>query len=114
MGVGFTAKIRDARLGLETLGHPNTSRNVGFVPLVNLRLEWFIVPKFSFVLDVDALVGPQGRAEDGLVAFQYYPHEYVSIKLGYRVVEGGADSSTVYTFTMIHYAVVGTTLHYDI
>ena len=32
---------------------------------------------------------------------------YLSIKMGYRMLESGADNDEVYTFSMFHFAVFG-------
>ena len=102
-GIGATAKIRDAIV--EINGVEKT--NVGFVPLINFRAEWIAKEKLSFVLKGDALASPQGRAEDVLLAAEFYPNRLVTLKLGYRILEGGADNDEVYNFSLIHYAVIG-------
>ncbi len=102
-GVGATAKIRDAEVAVNGV----TKTNVGFVPLINFRAEWFAKEKLSLVLRGDALVAPQGRAEDVLLAALFYPNRLVTLKLGYRILEGGANNDEVYNFSLIHYAVIG-------
>ena len=103
VGIGATAKIRDAVV--EVNGVEKT--NVGFVPLINFRAEWIAKEQLSLVLQGDALVAPQGRAEDVLLAAEFYPSRLVTLKLGYRVLEGGADNDEVYNFSLIHYGVLG-------
>ena len=105
-GIGATAKIRDAVI--EVNGEKKT--NVGFVPLINFRAEWIAKEKLSFVLKGDALATPQGRAEDVLLAAEFYPNRLVSLKMGYRILEGGADNDEVYNFSLVHYAVIGGTV----
>ncbi|MBK7711756.1 MAG: hypothetical protein IPJ37_13000 [Bacteroidales bacterium] len=39
-GLGFTAKIRDARIALASSGLESEKINVGFVPIINFRLLW--------------------------------------------------------------------------
>lgn len=107
LGFGFTAKIRDAAIRLEGAGRSAEKTNIGFVPLLNARLEGRLSPKFSLLLDVDALAAPQGRAEDVLVAALYRLSPGLTLKAGYRIVEGGADNAEVYNFALIHYASVG-------
>lgn len=106
-GIGFTAKIRDAAIGLEGGGLSAKKTNVGFVPLLNARVEWRFSPKFGLLLDVDALAAPQGRAEDVLLAALYRISPSLTLRAGYRFVEGGADNDEVYNFTFIHYASIG-------
>lgn len=106
-GLGFTAKIRDASISLKANSQEAEKKNTGFVPLVNFRAEWFFDDDFSLVLEGDALAAPQGRAEDVLLAIEHQLEQNVKLKLGYRILEGGADSDEVYTFALLHYAVVG-------
>ena len=103
VGVGATAKIRDAEVEVNGV----TKTNLGFVPLINFYGEWFAKEKLSLVLRGDALVSTQGRAEDVLLAAQFYPNRLVTLKLGYRILEGGANNDEVFNFSLIHYAVLG-------
>lgn len=109
-GLGLTGKIRDAYIRLDSLNRKTTRSDLGFVPLIAIRLQWMFIPGFSFLIDADWLVGPQGRAEDIVVAFQYHINKNILLKAGYRILEGGADNSKVYTFSLFHYAVLGTTI----
>ena len=106
-GLGFTAKIRDARIALSSSGLISEKTNVGFVPIINFRLLWNIDDKFGILLDGDALAAPQGRAEDVLIAATYKLSDSFGIRLGYRILEGGADNDEVYNFALFHYASVG-------
>ncbi|WPP52081.1 TonB-dependent receptor [Catalinimonas niigatensis] len=106
-GLGATAKIRDALIRIEDEEKSATKTNVGFVPLINFQLEWFAKEKLSLLLQGDALVSTQGRAEDVLLAALFYPSQNVTLKAGYRILEGGADNDEVYNFSLIHYAVIG-------
>ena len=92
-------------------GTQSAKTDFGFVPLINFNLEWFPQEKYSFQLAGDALFSPygQGRAEDVLLAFRYH-WSRSTIKAGYRILEGGADVSEVYNFTLFHYAVIGITV----
>ena len=109
LGLGFTAKIRDAAIGIEGGGKSSIKTNVGFVPLINLWVEWKFHKSLSLLLTADALGAPQGRAEDVLLALRIPVNKKILIKAGYRFVEGGANVQEVYGFTFIHYAVVGIT-----
>jgi hypothetical protein len=106
-GLGFTAKIRDAKIALSSPGLVSDKTNVGFVPIINFRLMWKIDDKFSLLLDGDALAAPQGRAEDVLIAATYQLSENIGIRAGYRILEGGADNDEVYNFALFHYASAG-------
>lgn len=106
-GIGVTGKIRDANIGLKSATQETTKDNLGFVPLINFRLFVKLVDNLGFLLTGDALAAPQGRAEDVLAALTYGISDKFKIKLGYRILEGGADNDEVYTFSLINYAVVG-------
>jgi hypothetical protein len=107
VAAGLTAKIRDAEVAIH--GASTASKtNVGFVPLVNVHVEWR--PRAGAVglmLDADALAVPQGRAEDVLLAVTWAVRDGVGLYAGYRTVEGGADDDEVYNFAWLHYAVAG-------
>lgn len=106
-GLGFTAKIRDAKIALSSPGFISEKTNVGFVPIINFRLMWKIDDKFGLLLDGDALAAPQGRAEDVLIAATYSLSENSRIRAGYRILEGGADNAEVYNFALFHFASIG-------
>ena len=106
-GLGFTAKIRDAKIALSSSGLYSEKTNVGFVPIINFRVLWKMDEKFGLLLEGDALAAPQGRAEDILIAATYKLSENISIRAGYRILEGGADNDEVYNFALFHYASVG-------
>lgn len=106
-GLGFTAKIRDAKISLSSAVAYSEKTNVGFVPIINFRLWWKVNEKFGLLLDGDALAAPQGRAEDILLAATYTLSDHFGIRAGYRILEGGADNDEVYNFALFHYASVG-------
>ncbi len=106
-GVGFTAKIRDAKISLESGDLFGEKVNVGFVPIINFRLLYKPYDKLNLLFEGDALAAPQGRAEDVFAGATYMISERFKIKAGYRLLEGGADNDEVYTFSMFHYAAIG-------
>ena len=107
IGAGLTAKLRSASISVKGSGQETEKVDLGFVPLINFRLYWAFADPFSLLFEFDALVGPQGRAEDVSLAFQYAPAEVIHFRVGYRFVEGGANVGSVYNFTMIHYLAFG-------
>jgi len=109
-GLGFTAKIRDAKISLSSPDLYSEKTNVGFVPIINFRLLWKMDDKVGLLLDGDALAAPQGRAEDVLLAATYKLSDNFRIRAGYRILEGGADNDEVYNFALFHYASVGFTI----
>ncbi len=106
-GLGFTAKIRDARIALKSNGLSSEKSNVGFVPIINFRLMWKLNDNLGLLLDGDALAAKQGRAEDVLIAATYRVNENLGLRAGYRILEGGADNDEVYGFALFHYASIG-------
>ena len=106
-GLGFTAKIRDAKIALASATLESEKTNVGFVPVINFRMLWKPYEKFGILLEGDALAAPQGRAEDVLIAATYRVSDWLGLKAGYRILEGGAENDEVYNFALFNYASVG-------
>lgn len=106
-GLGFTAKIRDAFIELKSSNLVSRKTNVGFVPIINFRLMWHPDDAFGILFEGDALAAPQGRAEDVIAAATYKVNDKLTLKAGYRLLEGGADNDEVYSFAMFHYATAG-------
>jgi len=106
-GLGFTAKIRDALISLANDDVKAEKKNVGFVPIINFELDWKMNGKLWLILEGDALAAPQGRAEDIALNLEYHPNKRIGFKIGYRLLEGGADNDEVYTFSLFHYAFLG-------
>jgi len=109
-GLGFTGKIRDAEIKIESDELSSSKTNVGFVPLLNFRVRYDATDRLALSLEGDALAAPQGRAEDVMLAAHYRLNDMVELRGGYRFVEGGADNDEVYNFAYLSYAVIGVTL----
>lgn len=105
--IGFTAKIRDAAIRIESELRSSEKTNTGFVPLINFAINWAFNSQFGLLIEGDALAAPQGRAEDVLLAPYADVSDRLRLRIGYRVLEGGADNDEVYTFALMHYASVG-------
>lgn len=112
LGIGFTAKIRDAEISVRGDGQEAKKTNVGFVPILHFRMLWNFHDKLGLLVDGDALAAPQGRAEDVLAALQYQVSDRIGLKLGYRILEGGADNDEVYNFSLFNYAVIGAIINF--
>ncbi|MBU1821446.1 MAG: hypothetical protein KKG00_08040 [Bacteroidetes bacterium] len=110
LGVGFMGKIRDAWVRLISPTQDTYFDNVGFVPLLNILAEYRPTDRWRVLLEVDALAGGPGRAEDVFLGVGYMLAPGLGLRAGYRVVEGGADVASVYNFTWINYASVGATV----
>jgi hypothetical protein len=108
-GIGITSKIRDASIRIDNGVNSSEKANTGFVPLINFAIDWRLGSQLGLIMEGDALAAPQGRAEDVLLAFYTAPTDKLRLRLGYRVLEGGADNDEVYTFALVHYLSVGAT-----
>ncbi len=107
LGIGLTAKIRDAEVSLKQNSRTVTDKNTGLVPLINFQLQWCFAQELSLLLEGDALGAPQGYAVDVTTALQWHATENLALRLGYRILDGGADNDNVYVFSRFHYATVG-------
>ncbi len=104
--VGFTGKIRDAKVAVEQDGRKGELTNLGFVPLLFLALDWEFADRFHVLVDFNGLAGGPGRAFDVSAKIAWDVTEDLGVSLGYRTVEGGADVAPVYNFAWLHYGVV--------
>jgi len=109
---GFTAKIRDAKIELAQGANSAVKDDLGFVPLLHLAGEWRFGSGWQAILDLDALAGGPGRAEDLAVKLSRDLGERIRLAVGYRLIEGGADVDEVYTFAWLHYAVASLRLDF--
>ena len=104
--VGFTAKVRDAKIELRQGDTSSMDSDVGFVPLLHLAADWRIADRWHLLLDLDALAGGPGRAEDLGLKVAFDINEQWTVTAGYRTVEGGADTDEVYNFAWFNAFVV--------
>jgi hypothetical protein len=109
LALGATAKIRDAGVALQGARFAEKT-DVGFVPLLSFRLAWRLAGPLALALDGDALAAPQGRAEDVQLALEARIREDVDVRVGYRILEGGADNDEVYNFALVHFVGLGLTV----
>lgn len=113
LGVGLTAKIRDADVRLTSDTQDTHFSNVGFVPLLNIFSVYRLSDRWRLMLEADALAGAgPGRAEDVFLGLCYDFGPRFGLRAGYRVVEGGADVKSVYNFTWINYGSIGARLNF--
>ncbi|MBL9118224.1 MAG: hypothetical protein JNJ83_24675 [Verrucomicrobiaceae bacterium] len=108
-GLGLTAKVRDAEIELSQGGLTRSDSNVGVVPLINFKLDWRFAPRWHLLFEGDALAASQGRAEDVMLAISHQATDNLAVRVGYRILEGGADNGDIDTFALFHYAMVGLT-----
>jgi hypothetical protein len=107
--VGFTAKVRDANVELHQGATTSRKTDLGFVPLLHVAGDARLGGRWRLLLDMDALAGGPGRAEDVAIKVGRDLGRSWTIAAGYRTVEGGADVKPVYAFAWLHYAVVSLT-----
>lgn len=103
--VGVTAKIRDAKIELQQGDLSARNTDLGFVPLLHLGFEKRLSKRWRFAADFDGAAAPQGRAFDLAAKLYYDVDDHWSLGMGYRMIEGGADNDTVFTFAWLHQAV---------
>lgn len=107
LGLGFTAKIRDASVQLENEeGVSARKDDLGFVPLLHLYTAYRF-SRFSIYFEGDGLAGGPGRAFDLFLGTRIPFSPKIAFKGGYRFLEGGANVSEVYNFTLVQYGVLG-------
>ncbi len=108
LAVGLTGKIRDASISLEGGGQEAERANLGVVPLVHLRALWRFLPAWGLLIEGDGLAAPQGRAEDFFGGLTWEAAPGLTVRAGYRILEGGSDGGgSVYTFSAFHYVTAG-------
>ena len=105
--LGFTAKIRDAKVQLVQGEVDSTKDDLGFVPLLHVSGRCDLSPRWYFSFDLDALAGGPGRAEDLALKLGRRLGDGLAAEIGYRTVEGGADVDEVYSFAWLHYVTGG-------
>ncbi|MGD8360913.1 MAG: hypothetical protein PVJ04_05740 [Gemmatimonadota bacterium] len=103
--VGFTAKLRDAKIELDQGERSSKDTDLGFVPLLHLAADWRLTPAGHLLFDFDGLAGGPGRAFDSSLKFGYDLGDRWRVTAGYRTLEGGADVESVYNFAWLHYGV---------
>ena len=112
LGLGVSAKIRDAAISIADSVKTSEKTDLGFVPLIKFSFVWNFADPLALVLDGDALGAPQGRAEDVALSLRGDVSDRLSLKLGYRVLEGGSDVEEVYSFTWVNYFFGGFSLYF--
>lgn len=106
LGVGATVNMRDAYIRASDGTQSRQFSNVGLVALLSLYAN-YQPGKVGFLLEGDAFAVKQGRIEDVFGGITYAFRPKTKLRLGYRIVEGGADGDTFYNFTRFNVAAVG-------
>ena len=108
--VGFSAKLRDAKIELTQGSTTSKDTDLGFVPLLHLAADWRMAESAHLLFDFDGLAGGPGRAFDTSLKFGYDLNDRWQVTLGYRTLEGGADVDSVYNFAWLHYGAASVVL----
>jgi len=111
LGAGITALVREANIRLTQGSTKADDPNLGVVPLLHFNAKRYLNEQVTLEFDIDALGSPQGRAIDAAFIANYQWNDVVTVRAGYRTLEGGGGGG-VYTFAWLHYGVVGATLHW--
>lgn len=101
--IGATLLVRDARIAMNGVSGSDSFSNLGVVPLVSYRIAWMPMPQLSVYSEGDALASKYGRAEDIFAGVKYDVSPHIGVIAGYRLLEGGSDVASVYTFAMYHF-----------
>jgi hypothetical protein len=104
--LGFTAKVRDAKIELRQGDTTSRDTDVGFVPLLHFAADYRFADRWHLLFDFDGLAGGPGRAVDLALKIGHDFSDRWGMTAGYRMVEGGADVDDVYNFAWFQYAVV--------
>jgi hypothetical protein len=104
--LGFTAKVRDAKIELAQGDTTSNDTDVGFVPLLAFAADYRFADQWRLIFDFEGLAGGPGRAFDVALKVGYDINDRWSLTAGYRTVEGGVDIDDVYNFAWFNYAVV--------
>ncbi len=100
--MGGTLFVRDAKVELVQGATRASDSNVGLVPLLNLAAEYSPGPRWGVIAELDGLAAPQGRAIDFSLRGRYDLSHGLSLGVGYRTIEGGADNDDVFNFAWLH------------
>jgi hypothetical protein len=103
LGLGFSAKIRDAGISLENKEQIIENFSIGFVPLINVLANWDISQKVGVDFFGDCIIASKGRAIDLSISGRYNFAKNLQGNIGYRLLEGGADGSNRYNFIQLHF-----------
>jgi hypothetical protein len=95
--VGVVGKIRDAEITIMQNSVSDSYDNVGFVPLASFGFEWLLASSWSVFSHTDALAASQGSAFDSQLELKYRMGNFAT-SIGARILGGGADNDSVYTF----------------
>lgn len=103
---GVVGKMRDAKIKVSQGIKTQSFKNVGFVPLASFGLEYFFDQHFSIFSHTDGLASSQGSAYDSQFEMRLNSNQ-ISFSVGKRILGGGADNESIYTFSQFDSTYVG-------
>lgn len=103
LGLGISAKIRDAGISLKNEEVLTENFSIGFVPLMNVLANWNISQKTNVEFLGEGLVASKGRAIDISLSGSYSFTKNFQGNIGYRLLEGGVDGAIRYNFIQLHF-----------
>jgi hypothetical protein len=106
MGIGLSAKIRDAGFTLKNKDFLSGNFSLGFVPLINLLANWNISKKMGVDFFGDGLAASRGRAIDLSLSGKYCFTKNLQGNIGYRLLDGGTNGTNRYNFIQLHFIFV--------
>jgi hypothetical protein len=109
LGIGLSAKIRDAGFSLKNKDLLSENFSIGFVPLINLLANWEISKKMSIEFFGDGLAATKGRAIDFSLCGRYSFTKNLHGNIGYRLLDGGSNGTSRYNFIQLHFICAGLT-----
>jgi hypothetical protein len=104
--VGATLKVRDAEIRLVQGDTVSFDDDVGLVPLLYLAGKYQLSNEWTIGANLDGLAGGPGRAIDLGVSLDYAITKRWGIGAELRVLDGGADTDSVYNFARFNSAAV--------
>lgn len=102
-GIGGALFVRDAVITLRQGALEETNDDVGLVPLLHVYGERPLGERTSLVVDIEGAAASQGRAVDAAIRVQRELRNGMTLGVGYRGLEGGADNDELYTFAWLNY-----------
>lgn len=102
--IGGTLKVRDAEIRLQQGANVQFDDDLGLVPLLYLAGQYQLSDRVAVGADLDALAGGPGRAIDLGVTLELSVTPRWRIGAELRVLDGGADTDTVYNFARFNTA----------
>ena len=103
LGIGLSAKIRDAGVSLKNSALLSENFTIGFAPLINLIANWDIAQKMGVDFFGEGLAASKGRAIDISLSGRYSFTKKLQGNIGYRLLEGGANGTNGYNFIELHF-----------